>query len=135
MTRDDTPLLEYREAPATLGALLANVLFTDASPENVVVGKCPPASGDLGSPAKRRGIEVEEDLETEFMRKDRKGVYSDEISELLCEEGELGEAAHGEKALENKGTAGVRGGGEGRPYGVDLLSFVEGESVERLLAG
>jgi hypothetical protein len=75
---------------------------------------------------------MQEDLETEFVRKDCKGVYSDEISELLSEEGELGEAAHGEQALENKGTAGVGGGGEGRPYGIDLLSFFEWEGVERL---
>jgi hypothetical protein len=53
---DDTPLLEDGEAPATLGAFLTNVLFTDASPENVVVGECPPASGDLCSPAERSGI-------------------------------------------------------------------------------
>jgi hypothetical protein len=131
-TGDGTPLFEDRETPPTLGTFLANVLFTDASPENVVVGECSPALGDLCSPAERCGIQMLKDLETEFVRKDNEGVYANEMSELLCEQGELGEAAHGQEALENETPAGMRGGGKGRPNGVDLLSFFKREGVERL---
>jgi arginine utilization protein RocB len=88
-------------------AFLANVLLTDASPEDVVVRKVLPTLRDLGSTAERSRIKVAENLETNFTGEDGKRVYANEVGELLSEKGKLGEATHGEETLENESTTGM----------------------------
>ena len=92
--------------------LLPNVLLTYTLPDDVVVRQALPPLGDLRCPTQRGRIQVAEDLETDFSRKDGKGVDADEVGELLGQQGELGEAAHGEEALEDEGPAGMRRGRE-----------------------
>jgi hypothetical protein len=48
-----------------------------------------------------------QDLERDFPWKDRERVDPDEMSKLLCDERELGEAAHGQKTLEDDCSAGM----------------------------
>ena len=104
--------LENRQAPAALAALLADVLLADAPPENIVVREALPPPADLRGAAEGDGVEIAEDLEGDLARQGGEGVDADEEGELLGEEGELGEAAHGEDAAEDELAAGVGRGGE-----------------------
>ena len=108
------------------------MLFAYPAPEDVVVGEGAPASADLGSSAERGGVEQGEDLEGYFAGKDDKGVYADEMAELFCEEGQLGEAAHGEDAAEDELPVGVGRGGEAGPDGADGFAFADWEGVQGL---
>ena len=45
---------------------------------------------------------MRKDLQANLARKDSKGVDTDHLVELICQERELREAAHGEDAAENK---------------------------------
>jgi len=89
-----TSAFQNRQAPSALEAFLPNMLLADFVPEDIVVSKAAPVSGDLGSPTKGCSVEVGKNLEGNFAREDGEGVYSDEVAELFCEQGELGEAAH-----------------------------------------
>lgn len=110
-----TSAFQNGQAPSALEAFLANMLLADFAPEDVVVSKAAPMFGDLGSPTKGCSVEVGKNLEGDFARKDGQGVYPDKVAELFCEQGELGEAAHCEYALEDELPPGVRGGGEVGP--------------------
>ena len=61
-------LVKDGKAPATFVTLLANVLFTDAAPENIVVSEGLPLVADLRCATEGRGIEVTEELEADFPR-------------------------------------------------------------------
>lgn len=73
-----------------------------------------------------------EDLHGYLRREDDKRVDTDDIAELLGEEGKLGEAAHGEYAAENEFTTAMGRRGEIRPNVVDGFAFGEWEGVETL---
>ena len=83
-----------------------------------------PVSADLSSSAEGGGVKQGEVLEGYFAGKDDKGVYADEMAELFCEEGQLGEAAHGEDAAEDELPVGVRRG-EAGPDGADGFAFAD----------
>ena len=85
------------------------MLLADPSPKDVVVGQAPPLAAHLSGPAERGRIEIAEDLERDFTRKDSERVDADQVSELLGEERQLGETAHGEEPMENEGAARMRG--------------------------
>jgi hypothetical protein len=55
------------------------------------------------------------------------------MGEEFGEEGELGEAAHCEEALEDEGTTGMGGGGEYLPNGIHLLALLERQGIQRRL--
>lgn len=112
---------------------MPDVLFAYPAPENVVVGKATPVSANLGCSAKRGGVEKGEDLEGYFARKDDKGVDADEMAQLFCEEGKLGEAAHGEDAPKDELSPWVGGGREAGPDGTDGFAFADWEGVQGLL--
>lgn len=59
-------LVKDGKTPATLVTFLANVLLTDAAPENVIVSEGLPLGADLSSATEGRGIEVTEDLDADF---------------------------------------------------------------------
>lgn len=109
------------------------MLLADLAPEDVIVSKAAPMLGDLGRATEGRRVEVGKNLEGDFARENNEGVDSDEVAELLCEEGELGEAAHSEYTLEDKLSPWVGGRGKVGPYGIDDLSFLLWEGVEGLL--
>ena len=108
------------------------MLLADLAPEDIVVGKAAPMFGDLGGTTEGYSVEVGKDLERDFAREDNERVDSDEVTELLCEKGELGEAAHGEQALEDELPSGVRGRGKVGPDRVDDLSFLFGKGIKGL---
>ena len=108
------------------------MLFAYPAPENVVVGKATPVSANLGCSAKRSGVEKGEDLEGYFARKDDKGVDADEMAKLFCEEGKLGEAAHGEDAPKDELSPWVGGGREAGPDGTDGFAFADWEGIQGL---
>lgn len=114
-TANLAPASQYRQAPPALEAFLSNMLLADLAPEDIVVSKAAPVLGDLGSTTEGSSVEVGENLERDFAGKDNEGVYSYEVAELFCEERELGKAAHGEDALEDKLPPGVGGGGKVGP--------------------
>ena len=128
----DPTLLKDREAPPALGALLPDVLLADAAPEDVIIGEALPQSADLGGAAEGGRVEIAENLKGDFVREDGEGVYPDQMRELLGEEGELGEAAHGEQAVEDEGPARVGRGREVGPDGADGDTVLDGEGVECL---
>ena len=103
-----TALFKDGEAPPALETFLPDMLFADATPEDVVVCEALPSPTYLRSAAEGSSVEVAEDLETDFARENGKRVDADEMGELLREQGELGEAAHGEETLEDECAAGVR---------------------------
>lgn len=109
------PAFQNGQAPSTLEAFLPNMLLTDFTPQDIVVSKAAPMFGYLGSTTKGCSVEVGKDLESDFAGEGGEGVYSDEVAELLCEEGELGEAAHCEYALEDELPPGVGGRGKVGP--------------------
>lgn len=78
-------LLQPREAPATLGALLTNMLLADSPPQDIVICKAFPFLAYLSSSAERSGIEVGEDPEGDFMGKNGEGVYTNDVGELVDE--------------------------------------------------
>lgn len=108
------------------------MLLADFTPEDIVVSKAVPMVRDLGSTAKRCGVEVGKNLKRDFSWEDGEGVYSYKVAEFLCEKGELGEATHCEYALEDEFPPGVRGRGKVGPDGIDDLSLLLGEGVEGL---
>jgi hypothetical protein len=89
-------LIQHREPPAALVTSLANVLLTDASPEDIVIGQAAPPLGHLGSAAEGGSIQVLEYLERNFLWQDDKGVNANQMGQLLCEKRQLRETAHGE---------------------------------------
>jgi hypothetical protein len=113
-------------------ALLANVLLTDTSPEDVVVCEVLPTLCDLGGATERSRVEVAENLETDFSGEDSERVYANEMGKLLGEKRKLGEATHGEETLENESTTGMRRRGKVGPDGVDGLPFFKRQGIERL---
>ena len=60
---DGSALFEDGKPPPALQALLPDVLLADPAPEDIVVGEALPALADLGSTAKRLGVEIPEDLQ------------------------------------------------------------------------
>src|SRR5882762_5381342 len=70
---DMAAALEDGEAPATFAALLADVLFAYAAPEDVVVGEGLPAAADLGCAAEGHGVEASEHFEGDLAGKDGEG--------------------------------------------------------------
>lgn len=78
------------------------MLFADSPPQDIVVRKTLPLLADLSSAAERGSVEAGENSEGHFMGKNGKGIDSDNVGELVDEEGKLREAAHGQETLENQ---------------------------------
>lgn len=101
------------------------MLFTDVSPEDVIVCEGTPVLRYLSCTAQGDGIKVSEDLEGDFAGEDGEWVNADKVCKLVGDEGELGETAHGKQALKNKGTSWMRGGAEGGPDGASCLTVFQ----------
>ena len=85
----DATFLEDRQTPAALQTLLSDVLFADASPEDIVVRETLPSSADLRGATQRRGIEVAENFKRDFAREDGEGIDTDKVGQLLAQERQL----------------------------------------------
>jgi hypothetical protein len=77
------------------------MLLAHLVPDHVVIGELSPSTADLGGLAEGCCVEVAEDLEAQFRRKCAEEVDLDEVADRRGDEGELGEAALGEDALEH----------------------------------
>ena len=80
------------------------MLLADFPPKDIIICKAFPFLAYLSSPAERSGVEVGEDPEGDFVGENREGVYSNDIGELVDEQRELRETAHGQQTLEDQGT-------------------------------
>ena len=105
------------------------MLLANATPQDVVVRKVLPLASYLGGAAQGSGVEITEYFQTDLTGEDCKGIDADEMRELLGEQRELGEAAHGEEALEDEGPLGMRGGRKVGPDGVDRFALCDGERI------
>jgi hypothetical protein len=101
-------LLQAGETPATLGTPLTDMLLADPPPQYIVVCEASPLFTDLRGSTEGSGVEISEDSERDFMRKDGEGVDTNDVGELVGEERKLGEAAHGQQTLEYQSTARMR---------------------------
>ena len=77
------------------------MLFADPPPQYIVIRETPPLLADLSGPTEGSGIEVGEDPEGNFVGKEGEGIDPNDVGELVGEERELGETAHGQETLEN----------------------------------
>ncbi|KAI3485147.1 hypothetical protein L1887_51584 [Cichorium endivia] len=125
-------LAEERQAPAALFALAFDVLLAHVAPEQIVVGQLLPRAAHLCGAAEADGVEVTEHLERDLAREEREGVDADGQRELRGEKRELAEAAHGEDALQDESSAGVRRGREERPHRVDGGLIGQRQTLDRL---
>ena len=75
---------------------------------------------------------MRKDLQANLARKDSKGIDTDHLVKLICQERELGEAAHGEETLEDECAAGVGRRREVGPYDRDGLALGDGKGVQSL---
>lgn len=91
------------------------MLLAHFVPDNIVVGKGSPSSGDLSCLAERGSIEEGKDSEGEFGREGGDEVDSDEVSESAGDERELREAALGKDPLEDEDSLAGRCSGEDCP--------------------
>lgn len=88
-----------------------------------------PLLADLSGPTEGSGVEVGKDSEGNFVGKNREGVNPNDVGELVGEERQLRETAHGQQTLEDQGTPGMGRSGEICPDGVYSLSLLQRESI------
>jgi hypothetical protein len=101
-------------------------------PHHIVIGKGPPSMGDLRSTAEGGSVEVAKDFERELGGKSGEEVDTDEFADTSRDEGQLGEAALRQDALQHQLALLSRGGGEERPYMSNALLVILGEGFQFL---
>ena len=109
------------------------MLLAHLVPHHVIIGELSPPPADLGGVAERGGVEVAEDLEAQFGGQSAEEVDLDEVADGGGDEGELGEAALGEDALQHEIAVGGGGGREERPHVGDALLVDLGFLLEFLV--
>lgn len=89
----DASFLQKRQSPSTFLAFLINVLHAHAMPQDVIISKRFPSFADLAGSTESLGVEVGEDLDADFRRKDVCKVNAEERFDGICDEGKLRSAA------------------------------------------
>jgi hypothetical protein len=97
------------------------VLLAHLVPDDVVVGKLSPPPAHLGGVAQRSRVKRAKDLEAQLSGECAEEVDLDEVADGRGDEGELGEAALGEDALQHEVAVSRGGGREERPNVGDAL--------------
>jgi hypothetical protein len=101
-------------------------------PHHVIISEGPPSVGHLCSTAEGGSVEVAEDFEGELRGKRGEEIDANEFTDTGGDEGQLGEAALSQDALQHQLTLLGRGGREERPYVGDTLLIILGECFQFL---
>ena len=98
------------------------MLLTHLMPHHIIIRQLTPLATHLRSLTQRCRIQIRKDFEAEFGGEGGEEIDLDEVADRGGDEGELGEAALGEDALEHEvAVFGGGGGGEGPDVGYGLL--------------